>query len=365
MTMVRASEHSSRQPDARVTVAKAIAISALLVIPWRSMVGQQPTRLPAVVVNAAPDRPGARKLGGVVRDTSAFAIDSVEVSIASLQRRVFSKADGTFLFTDVGPGKYEVRARKLGYGPQIREMVVDSAGATGMFSLVPLPYVLRPVVTTVARGGLSGVVGDTSFNALGGAEVRVLGHDGRTVTDSAGAFYIPIKAGSYVVAVKDPGFADRLVSVVVPRDSGERIRVTLAPPKRALTVREVHNVDDLGQRLAWRNTQHSRVFTHADLVDMKLEWVYDAVQIGYHQVHSGPPGMLDKDCAAMVNGGPDTVQVGNLTVDDVETVEIYDLRAPSRTTRRRPISAVPMANTDVAVWANGTKDCALVYVWLR
>jgi len=196
--------------------------------------------LPAVVVNAAPERPGPRKVAGVVRDTAAVALDSVEVSITSLQRRVFSKADGAFLFTDVAPGKYEVRARKLGYGPQIREMVVDSAGGTGMFSLVPLPYVLRPVVTTVARGGLSGVVGDTAFNALGGAEVRVLGHDAHTITDSTGSFYIPVKAGSYLVAVKDPGFADRLVSVIVPPDSGERIRVTLAPPTRPPTVREVH-----------------------------------------------------------------------------------------------------------------------------
>jgi hypothetical protein len=236
-----------------------------LIVAWgllapRAAVAQQPTRLPAVVVNAAPDKPGARKVAGVVRDTAALALDSVEVSITSLQRRVFSKADGSFLFTDVGPGKYEVRARKLGYGPQIREMVVDSAGATGMFSLVPLPYVLRPVVTTVARGGLSGVVGDTAFNALGGAEVRVLGHDAHTLTDSRGSFYIPIKAGSYLVAVRDAGFADRLVSAIVPPDSGERIRVTLAPPARALSAREIHDIDDFGERLAWRSTQHSRVF---------------------------------------------------------------------------------------------------------
>lgn len=331
----------------------------------RVAAAQQPTRLPAVVVNAAPDRPGPRKVAGVVRDTAAVALDSVEVSITSLQRRVFSKADGTFLFTDVAPGKYEVRARKLGYGPQIREMVVDSAGPTGMFSLVPLPYVLRPVVTTVARGGLSGVVGDTAFNALGGAEVRVLGHDAHTITDSTGSFYIPIKAGSYLVAVKDPGFADRLVSVIVPPDSGERIRVTLAPPTRPPTVREVHNFDDLGQRLAWRNTQHSRVYTHAELVAMNIEWIHDAVQRGFREIHSGPPGLLDADCLAVVNGGPDVVQIGKLTTDDIETVEIYD-GGPSRPTNRRPIAKMPMSNTERASFANFAKPCAsLVYVWLR
>jgi hypothetical protein len=230
---------------------------------------------------------------------------------------------------------------------------------------VPLPYVLRPVVTTVARGGLSGVVGDTAFNALGGAEVRVLGHDAHTITDSTGSFYIPIKAGSYLVAVKDAGFADRLVSVIVPTDSGERIRVTLAPPTRRPTVREVHNFDDLGQRLAWRNTQHSRVYTHAELVAMNVEWIHDAVQRGFREIHSGPPGLLDSDCSAVVNGGPDVVQIGTLTTDDIETVEIYD-GGPSRPTNRRPIAKMPMSNTERASFANFAKPCAsLVYVWLR
>ena len=339
-------------------------VASVLICPSIA-VAQQPTRLPVVVVNAAPDRPGPRKVAGVVRDTAAIALDSVEVSITSLQRRVFSRADGTFLFTDVAPGTYEVRARKLGYGPQIREMVVDSAGGTGMFSLVPLAYVLRPVVTTVERGGLSGVVGDTAFNALGGAEVRVLGHDAHSTTDSTGSFYIPIKAGSYLVAVKDAGFADRLVSVIVAPDSGERIRVTLAPPTRPPTVREVHNFDDLGQRLAWRNTQHSRVYTHAELVAMSIEWIPDAVQRGFREIHSGPPGLLDTDCSAVVNGGPDVVQIGKLTIDDVETVEIYD-GGPSRPTNRRPIAKMPMSNAERASFANFAKPCAsLVYVWLR
>ena len=183
--------------------------------------------------------------------------------------------------------------------------------------------------------------------------------------DSTGSFYIPIKAGSYLVAVKDPGFADRLVSVIVPPDSGERIRVTLAPPTRPPTVREVHNFDDLGQRLAWRNTQHSRVYTHAELVAMNIDWVHDAVQRGFREVHSGPPGLLDSDCSAVVNGGPDVVPIGKLTTDDIETVEIYD-GGPSRPTSRRPIARMPMSNTERASFANFAKPCAsLVYVWLR
>lgn len=344
---------------------RAAVLIVVLAIAPRVLVAQQPTRLPAVVVNASPEHPGPRKIGGVVRDTAASPLDSVEVAIVSLQRRVFSKSDGTFLFTDVAPGRYQVRARKIGYAPQIREMVVDSTGGAGMFALVPFAYLLRPVVTTVARGGLSGVVGDTAFNALPGADIQLLGHDSHTVTDSTGSFYMPVRPGSYVVRVRDQGYADRLVSVLVPADSGERIRVTLAPPSRALTVRQAHNVDDLGQRLAWRSPIHTRVYTRAELERMNIEWVHEAVQKGFREIHTGPPGTLDLDCAAIVNGGPDIVEVGSLTVDDIETVEIYDNGGPPRPTKRRPIARVPLSNADRAAWANYAKACAFVYVWLR
>jgi hypothetical protein len=310
---------------------------------------------------------------GLVRDTSAFPIDSVEISLPALQRRAYTKSDGTFFFSDIKPGKYEVRARKIGYAPQVREFTVDTAGGTGLFMLLPLPYVLRPVVTTIARRGLSGVVGDTSFNALAGAEVHVLGKDAFVQTDSLGQFYIPINSGSYVVRVKQPGFADRLVSVIVPDDSGQRIHVMLEPSIRRPSIREFHNFDDLNSRLTWRSPAHTRVYTHAELVQRKIDWVYDAVMIGYHEIHSGQPGMLDKDCYAMVNGGPKITQIGRLTVEDIETVEIYvgsNGPAPRRG-RQTPrqtkttLDHVPITNTDSASWANSTRACATVYVWLR
>jgi len=353
--------------------------TSLGVVATEARAQQPPARLPAVVVKAAPDPPGPRKLAGVVRDTGALALDSVEVSIVSLQRRVFSKADGTFLFDNIKPGTYDVRARKIGYGPQILEIAVDSAGGTGAFALLPLTRVLRPVVTTVARGGLSGVVGDTAFNALVGAEVRVLGHGEYTQTDASGAFHIPIRPGSYLVRVEQNGFADRLVSVIVPPDSGKCIYVMVGPPSRRLPVREVHNIDDFAARLTWRQHTRTRVYTHADLEQMNVEWVYEAVQRGFAEIHQGL-SRIDDDCVAMVNGGPEIAELRKFTVDDVESVEIYDVRSPPPRndgrpaardpgapigTSRRGIDPVPLTNTELAVWANHTRSCTLVYVWLR
>ena len=359
-----------------------IGISVALYLSAHAALAQQPTRLPPVVVSGVPDLPGPRRIAGIVRDTFAIPLDSVEISIAKLQRRLFSKSDGTFRFENVAPGEYEVRARRIGFAPQIRTLKVDTAGGSVAFMLVPIPQVLRPVVTTVSRGGLSGVVGDTAFNALAGAEVKVLGHGLYALTDSSGAFYIPLRAGSYTVSVRQPGFDYRLVSVIVPPDSGQRIRVTLGPLTRKPSHREAHNVDDLGERLAWRDRANSRVYTRADMKQMGIEWVYDAVMIGFGEIHSGREGWIDKDCEVAKNGGPETVTLSSLTVDDVESVEIYNGSSPPRPVAQsgrpappRPgvpsprsrlaIESVPLSNTELMGWRNKTKACTIVYVWLR
>jgi protocatechuate 3,4-dioxygenase beta subunit len=368
----------------RLKLPSRLAMLALVLVlgaGWRGVHAQQPARLPAVVVNVAPDPPGPRKIAGVVRDTLAIPIDSAEVSIVSLSLRIYSKGDGNFRFENVKPGKYDVRVRKLGYAPQVKTMVVDSTGATDAFALVPLPHVMRPVVTTVSRGGLSGVVGDTSFNALVGVDIRVMGHAEYTTTDSTGSFHIPIRPGSYILSIRHPGFNYRLVSAIVPPDSGQRVTVNLAPLSKLPMIRQVHNVDDFASRLEWHERKNSRIYTRADLQQMKIEWVYDAVLIGYHEMHVGPPGWLDKDCAAVINGGPEFREMNDLTVDDIESVEIYDRRSgPSYAPRGRPspprvgvrsprvqlaIDPVPLTNTDRADHSNSTKTCTLVYVWLR
>jgi hypothetical protein len=59
-----------------------------------------------------------RTVVGVVLDTGGVPVDSVEVRIASLQRRTFSDVNGLFRFDHVRPGSYEVGARRLGFAPQ-------------------------------------------------------------------------------------------------------------------------------------------------------------------------------------------------------------------------------------------------------
>src|SRR3954468_20137986 len=90
--------------------------------------GEDPVRLPGVQVTAPMEKPHARAIVGIVRDTLALPVDGAEISIVDLKRRVFAGSDGKFRFDDIKPGEYAVRARKLGYGPQIRTIMVDEDG---------------------------------------------------------------------------------------------------------------------------------------------------------------------------------------------------------------------------------------------
>src|SRR5262245_47248266 len=137
---------------ARLTGAASLP-AALLAAPVHAQ--NLPARLPAVVVNAHLDLPGAHRLAGLVRDTVANSLEGAEASIVRLQRRVFAGVDGSFRFENLAKGSYDVRVRKIGFAPQVQTIVVDDSGGVGVFNLMPVPRSLAPVVSTAARGGLS------------------------------------------------------------------------------------------------------------------------------------------------------------------------------------------------------------------
>src|SRR5262249_18480996 len=138
-------------------------------------------------------------------------------------------------------------------------------------------------------------------------------------TDSLGQFFVPVRAGSYLVSVERDGYARRLVSVIVPADSGRRLTVYLGPFV-PVPVREAHNFDDLHERMSWRTQKSSRVFTRAELESMNIDFVYDAVNLAWGALcYGGRSCLADRDCSVIVNGGPTTTRLGELTVDQIET----------------------------------------------
>ena len=158
----------------------------------QSAIAQQPT---------APKPAGPKTLVGIVTDTLGNPVDSVEPVISSIKRQTMSKSTSTFRFDDIKPGPYQVLARRLGYYPQVQSTTVDDKGGVVSFSILLGIRALPPVVSSVARGGLSGVIGDTAYNIVGDAQVAVIASDHRTLSDSLGRFFLDLKPGKYMVSV--------------------------------------------------------------------------------------------------------------------------------------------------------------------
>jgi carboxypeptidase family protein len=330
---------------------RALAVSGLLMTAASGFARAQAT--------PRPQGPGT--IAGVATDSGGVPLDSVDLSIAALKRRVVSGSDGAFRFDKLAPGRYDVAARRIGYLPQVHRVVVGEGGGVVRFLLVPAPRTLPPVVTAAVRGGLSGAVGDTAYNIIAGAEISVVATDHRTTSDSAGAFFLPLHTGKYMVRVTRPGFEARLFSVTIPNDSGRRVLIWMMPTTRGAAAVEAYRLDALRDRLERRKAT-STILTREDISRLNKYDLGDLVRFG-----SSTP--IDESCLAVIDGGPRTMPIWNVLAADIETVEIYPpgtLPLPDQwTPRSQPsggIATLPRARQI----SSASGDCTTrVFVWLR
>jgi hypothetical protein len=308
---------------------------------------------------AAPKPAGPKTLVGIVTDTLGNPVDSVELVISSVKRHAMSASDGTFRFDDIKPGPYQVLARRLGYYPQVQSATVDEKGGVVSFSILQGFRALPPVVVSVGRGGLSGVIGDTAYNIVEGAQIAVIASDHRVASDSMGRFFLDLKPGKYMVNVTRPGYRSRLVSVTIPNDSGRRMTVWLTPANRGQTARDGFAYDALALRLETRSPVFSNIFTREDINRLGIQDGYQLARLGSNS-QLGPP---DDRCEAIIDGGPRTLPLWAIDAADIEAMETY-APSPKRGTvtsinRNRPISTQSGSNAQAA--CKGVR----VYVWLR
>ncbi|HEY4305445.1 MAG TPA: carboxypeptidase regulatory-like domain-containing protein [Gemmatimonadaceae bacterium] len=364
-------------------MTRAVLVALLSIAVAGVARAQDPVRLPAVQTTAAMEKPHARAIVGIARDTGAVPIEGVELSIVDLKRRVFAGVDGKFRFNDIKPGEYAVRARKVGYAPQIRTVTVDEDGGVSEFALLPVPQSLQPVVVSSSRGGLGGIVGDTSYKALKGAVVRLLGSGRMAETDSTGHFFFDVRPGQYFIGAKQEGFADRTLMVRVPKDSGRYVAMYLEPRSGKMNPRSAHNMEDLATRMASRMTTNSSVYSTEDLEKLGVTWIGDAIQNAVTRA-AARAYVVDTDCYAVLNGGPEIVNINDLTRDDIVSMEVYPTASSgipgpppivgvqkssyqARASRFRGTAITGLTNAREAVEANGyrAKRCPTIYVWKK
>jgi hypothetical protein len=328
-------------------------------------------------------KPGARILSGIVVDTAGNPIQDAEVTVPAIRARVFTHSGGIFRIDSVPIGTFQMRARKIGFAAQVRRFEIDSIGGFARFSLTPLVQGLPPMVSTAGRRGLSGTVLDQAMHAVPGASVRALGVRANARTDAEGKFFLPVESGRYMVSIAKDSFTTKLISVFIPPDSGRHVDATLTAGGR---IKKEHywNIEDLRERQAWRGPRDRILFTHEDLARMNIEWIYDAVAgVGPRLEFTEP---ISRDCMVVVDGGPEIANLATLTIDEVESVEVYrkltgsssptvDIAAPQSKLPPPEIlknapkvtggQFIKMDNTRFAAFENRTRVCPGIYVWFR
>ena len=312
-----------------------------------------------------PPPAGPGTIVGRVTDAEHRPIADAEVRIGRLDRSTRTTPDGFYRFDSLAEGRYDLRVRRIGYEAQSRAVSVNERGGSITFIIKAVPQRLEPVITAISRGGLGGFVIDAKRQPLPGATIRALGAAARTVTDSAGEFFIDVKPGTFMLHVTTDGYSPRLISVTVPKDSGRLVVIALEPGKAA-SAREEIELEDLRKRLVWR-TSPAAIFGREKLDALTNKRLTALVR-------SVNPNPVEETCMALVDGGPDLVPLWYLDADELEAVEIYPRGTLSYVTGNRRQSAIvrgreqppPDASLAEFLRAGGAaRTCPFISVWLR
>jgi hypothetical protein len=252
-------------------------------------------------------------IAGTVRDSSGVLLSRVEIIVQG-GPRVFTSDDGHFRFTKLAPGTYTLLARRIDLRVQVREIVVGDSVVTVDLTLSAVPRFLPPVVTSVARGGLSGVVEDSAHQPIANARVKIAGASREETTDAAGTFFAPVKPGWYMLQVAVAAFAPRVLSVKVPEDSGRHVVVTLGRGSGS-SARQTAAISSLNERMM-RTFGPMRYFTREDLA-----------KIEYHEVDRlatfASVQQVEAACPAEIAGEGYGVPLWTLDLRDIELLEVY------------------------------------------
>lgn len=231
----------------RIRLSRCTVVLALLLAPLERGDAQSPTQT----------------VRGVVRDTSGAPLDGAQVLIGSHRTR--TSEEGTFHVDGLAPGRYAVTIRMIGFAPvRSRVGVVAGEPTEVEYLLVPAPHLLRTTVVEAQRIGIFGVVGDTAYRQLVGARVQLFGPRTFDVrSDSLGHFaFADIPPGEYFVRVTRRGFAERWLTVPLPKGEGRDLAFLLPPSTREVTVMDNVASLDLGRRMTM-GLKHERILGDA------------------------------------------------------------------------------------------------------
>ena len=104
-------------------------------------------------------------LRGSVRDSAGTPVGGVEVMLSKGRRRAVTDSLGHYEVGDLPRREVTVRFRRVGYAASVQEVDLSRRDATLDVVMARTAHTLPPQVVSAARGGLTGVVGDTSSSS--------------------------------------------------------------------------------------------------------------------------------------------------------------------------------------------------------
>ena len=300
-----------------------------------------------------------RAITGIVMDTANQVLENVNVGILKPRRQAKTDARGRFTLTDLDTGVYEIRVFRIGYEGAAKDYVVTDSGGVARFCLIPEPSRLPPIVTSASRLGLSGVVGDSAYKAVEGAEVRVIGSGLHVLTDSAGLFHLPVSRGTYPVWISKPGYLRQLVSVTIPPDSGREIAVWLRGARGANA--SAARIDEMRTRILWARPNRSALVSSEQIANSATSLN------GILGVKA--KAAINEGCDAIIDGGVGKLPLYMIDKESVQMAEVYLQGTPRRTTTSMDPSGTAGGKTiTVGTPSSGPpsgNQCGTIWVWLK
>ena len=207
-----------------------------------------------------------RSVSGIVRDSATgrpLAGAVVELRRDTLRRVSQSDDEGDFRLGEVTRASYQLSVRRLGYAARNTDVQVGGDDLTIEIDLVPIA---RDLDTLYVRAGtgIYGIVGNSEkLTPLANAKVQVLGENRSKVTDSSGAFFVPLpRGGTYLVRITRPGFAARMFPIVVANGRAVDASRVLDSANTAPGLEVLW--EDFDKRLRWRG-MNSALVTGSEL----------------------------------------------------------------------------------------------------
>ena len=298
-----------------------------------------------VAAEGRAQQAGQSQLTGIVTDVTGKPLADAQVSVSSLKKTATTDAQGRYRIQGLTADSVLVLYRRI--GSRLRSVSVQLVPGENLVNveLEEMPQRLDAAITSVEQTGVFGVIGDTAFNVLVGAEVSIAGRTGSMRTDSSGAFFFdPVRPGANLLEVRARGFKPRILSFTMPKKGGTKLAVWMTPVRFGLTDKQItresdfdnmfkSDLADFGRRQAWKTTragvtsreEMAKHTPHMSLSDA-VAFLPELSQKGLRVKRPDGGGYV---YCAIVDGIARRDDDGNVldwyTTDEVESLELYPM----------------------------------------